>query len=147
MIGLYPIPAPRRSARIAAREGRRLPATVAEELESAMWDLKQTNEADLLTLDSRGYLEFEGADFVIIHRQLKITLASRRVFNRFFTLWGVYCSMLEQICEEPLIYSGGPDGEYRCWYLKMIDEARDSLALFLRYQLNFTPAIPLGSWQ
>lgn len=143
----YHIPAPRRSRRIADREGRRLPADVAENLHAALMDLSQSNETDVKILEINRYLDLEDTTFYTVDRRLKISLTSRRVFNRFFTAWSEYNMVLSEVCDEPTLYEGGPDGEeYRCWYLKMISEATDKIYSFLQCEFGVQRSPPPSLW-
>jgi hypothetical protein len=129
---LFSIPAPRRSARVAAREGRRTPGEVAEELYTAMLALEDISPEDLPVLYKNGYLSL-CYDFVThLHPRVKVSLKTRRLFNPFLRLWHEYHEVLDHACQEPIFYSCGPDGvEYKAWSFKMKDEAYLSFTSFI----------------
>jgi hypothetical protein len=129
---LFPIPAPRRSARIAAREGRRTPGEVAEELHAAMLALEDISPEDLPVLYESGYLTDLGYDCTHLHPRVKVSLKTRRLFNPFLRLWHEYHEVLDYACQEPMLYSCTPDGvEYKAWSFKMKDDAYLSFTSFI----------------
>jgi hypothetical protein len=136
---LFSIPAPRRSARIAAAEARRTPGEVAEELYTAMLALKDMDPEDLPVLYKSGYLADLGYDCRYLHRTVRVSLKTRRLFNRLLPLWAEYNDAVDDCFNGAFLYRGTPDGiQYIAWTIKMKDQAYLSFTSFIYHTHNYT---------